>query len=56
MFTPRNVIITVVAISVISLGWICVSVLGAPDSGGLGGDTYGTRRHGLRALSRHRLP
>ena len=50
MFTPRNVVLSVVAISIVSLGWICLSVMGEPDSGGLGGDTYGTRRHGLKAL------
>lgn len=50
MFTPRNVVLTVIAIFVISVAWACYTVTRPPDSGGLGGDTYGVRQHGLRGL------
>lgn len=50
MFTTRNVVVGVVALFVSSLFWSVWSLMRPPDSGGIGGDTYGTRRHGLRAL------
>lgn len=50
MFTTRNVVLGVIAVFVISLAWGCYLVSRPPDSHGLGADTYGTRRHGYRAL------
>ena len=50
MFTTRNVVVGVVATFIISLLWSVWSLMGPPDSNGIGSDTYGTRRHGLRAL------
>ena len=50
MFTTRNVVVGVVATFISCLLWSVWSLMGPPDSGGLGGDSYGTRRHGLRAL------
>jgi uncharacterized protein DUF4350 len=50
MFTPRNVILAVVAITVLSLIGTCVSLLSPPDGGGVRDDSYGTRAQGHRAL------
>lgn len=50
MFTTRNVVVGVVATFIICILWSVWSLMRPPDSGGLGGDSYGTRRHGLRAL------
>lgn len=50
MFTTRNVVVSVIATFILCMLWSIWSLMGPPDSGGLGGDSYGTRRHGLRAL------
>lgn len=49
MFTTRNVVLGVIATFVVSLAWMCWTVFQPLDSGGLGNDTYGIRRHGVRA-------
>ena len=50
MLTPRSVIITVFAIAVLSILGMVINLMLPPDSGGLGGDSYGTRVFGQRAL------
>jgi hypothetical protein len=50
MLTGRNVIVAVLTIAGISLLASAVSLFRPPDNGGLGGDSYGVRSHGYRAL------
>jgi len=50
MVTPRNVIALVIALAVFSITWEVFSLLQPPDSGGMRGDSYGTRFHGHRAI------
>ncbi len=50
MFNTRNVVLGVIATFAISIVWGIWLLFQPPDSGGLGVDSYGTRRHGLRAL------
>lgn len=50
MLTPRNVILASIAVLAISLVWGVISLLGEPDSGGRGLDSYGVRREGQRGL------
>lgn len=50
MLTARNVILLTLAIALISLASVVVSLMSPPDSGGLAGDSFGTRAHGQRAL------
>lgn len=50
MLTARNVVVLTIAIAVVSLASVCISLMQPPDSGGLAGDSFGTRAHGQRAL------
>ena len=50
MLTARSVVITTIVVAVVSVIAATVSLLGSPDNGGFGGDTYGTRAHGQRAF------
>ncbi len=50
MLTPRHVIFASIAVLTISLVWGVVSLMGEPDSGGRGSDSYGVRRDGQRGL------
>jgi len=50
MLTARSVVITVIAVAVLSIIGTCLSLLRSPGSSGLGGDTYGTRAHGQQAV------
>lgn len=50
MFTTRNVVSGVIAITVLSVAWGCWTLTRPYDNGGLGADSYGTRRPGLRAI------
>ena len=50
MLTPRHVIFASIAVLTISLVWGVISLMGDPDSGGRGADSYGLRRDGHRAL------
>ena len=50
MLTARNLIVLTIIIAVVSLAWACRELAQAPDSGGLGDDTYGTKVHGQRGL------
>lgn len=50
MLTPRHVIFASIIVLTISLVWGVISLMGDPDSGGRGADSYGLRRDGHRAL------
>lgn len=50
MLSVRNVILVALAIFVLSLAINVASLLGPPDSNGAGGDSYGTKREGYRAV------
>ncbi len=50
MLTPRNAIITVVTLAVVSLLVSVIQLTRPPDSDGKGWDSYGTRAFGQRAL------
>ncbi len=50
MLTARNFMALTLVIAVLSLAWECRELARPPDSGGLGGDTYGTRALGQRGL------
>lgn len=50
MLTGRNVIIAVLTVAGISILLGLIGMLRPPDSGGMAGDSYGTRSHGHRAL------
>jgi hypothetical protein len=50
VLTPRNVILASIAVLAISLVWGVISLMGEPDSGGRGRDSYGVRRDGQRGL------
>ena len=50
MPSVRSIILLSVLIFGVSIVIACLSLLEPPDSGGRGGDTYGTRGHGYRAL------
>ncbi len=50
MLTARNFVALTIVIAVVSLAWACFELAQPPDSGGLGGDSYGTRVQGQRGL------
>lgn len=50
MPSVRSIILLAVLIVLLSVTIGALSMLQPPDSGGMGGDTYGTRAHGFRAL------
>jgi hypothetical protein len=50
LLSARNVILAAAAVLVLSVLGSCVSMLRPPDSGGVGRDSFGTRRYGYRAL------
>jgi hypothetical protein len=50
MLTPRNLVTFTIVIAIVSLAWACRELAHPPDSGGLGGDSYGTRVQGQRGL------
>ena len=50
MLTARNFVALTLVIAVVSLAWACLELAQPPDSGGLGGDSYGTRVQGQRGL------
>jgi hypothetical protein len=50
MLTTRNVVLTVIAMLVISLVSACVTLLHSPTSGVTGRDSFGTRSYGFRGL------
>jgi hypothetical protein len=50
MLTARNFVALTLVIAVVSLAWACRELAQPPDSGGLGGDSYGTRVRGQRGL------
>ena len=50
MLTARNFVALTLVIAVVSLAWACRELARPPDSGGLGGDSYGTRVRGQRGL------
>ncbi|NQT38914.1 MAG: hypothetical protein HQ581_15565 [Planctomycetes bacterium] len=50
MLTARSVVAATVGIALVSIILAGLSLLRPPDSGGLGGDSYGTRAHGQRAV------
>jgi hypothetical protein len=50
MLSARNFVAITLVIAVVSLAWACRELAQPPDSGGLGGDSYGTRVQGLRGL------
>lgn len=50
MLTARNVILATVIVAVVSVVAAVVSLMRPPGSDGAGGDSYGTRAHGQKAL------
>jgi len=50
MLTARSVVAVTVGVALISIMLATISLLRPPDSGGLAGDSYGTRAHGYRAV------
>src|SRR5262245_24770065 len=50
LLSARNVILAAAALLVLSVLGSCLAMLRPPDSGGLGRDSFGTRRQGFRAL------
>jgi len=50
MLTARNFVALTLLVAVVSLAWACRELTQPPDSGGLGGDSYGTRVQGQRGL------
>jgi hypothetical protein len=50
MLTARNFVAMTLVIAVVSVAWSCYELARPPDSGGRGGDSYGTRAQGLRGL------
>jgi hypothetical protein len=50
MLTARNLVALTLVIAIVSLAWACRELAQPPDSGGLGGDSYGTRVRGQRGL------
>jgi hypothetical protein len=50
MLTARNVIVAIFTVAAVSLVAGLIQLAMPPDSGGRGGDSYGTRACGFRAL------
>jgi hypothetical protein len=50
MLTARNVVTATIVVAILSVVGTCLSLLRLPAHDGLGGDTFGTRAHGQRAL------
>jgi Domain of unknown function (DUF4350) len=50
MLSARSFVAITLVIAVVSLAWACRELAQPPDSGGLGGDSYGTRVQGQRGL------
>jgi Domain of unknown function (DUF4350) len=50
MLTARNFVALTLVIAVVSLAWAWRELAQPPDSGGLGGDSYGTRARGQRGI------
>ncbi|MEX2316409.1 MAG: DUF4350 domain-containing protein [Pirellulales bacterium] len=50
LLSPRNLILAAVAVCLLSVVGMCWTMLRPNNSGGMGGDSFGTHRNGYRAL------